>query len=734
MEIKRPYQVGGANPKVEKGSSHSAVKNTFALVSSIVTTSLITEGCGPVNPKAELVFPDLSKKNLGLDKEGLTLLQETRDSFKSFSNTARVASLDPNTGNKERTTEQIISDNISTSTGIEVNESDVHIPYDKLVPFWINIGPNTVSFMPVLVEVPVEGEENQTLMFLFGKSGQNDWGQAGLLNSPLPKPNPDGTIDPGNVTVYVNLTQNPEPNIDGFWISSDENAGFSTVLEFQPNEKGEIVITQTLPDKGSSSIPLEDNPALVPTQSSDKPVSLKVDAMLAQATSVPLTPTAPAPEEKPSAPMIEVDGIKLPDPKVTNPELFDIKNPDSPIVEFANAFSLKAEDVNTKLTIQVETPDSMPPFVVMRTSDGIALIMATQENSNWVWSEATQGALGDSLGIYIGETTTSGYFQNWSKEKQAFREILRKFNLYVSDYDLMWYTPVDPKWGLRPSENEFNFKNFDQGQLLNNGKMFVGQTLLQSNDNYMPQWQKNINPNDPQNRERIKKIGINQIETVIKHSPGTKYWGVLSELEHPSRGNYWVTAMGGLNDLTWMKDFYDAAHDANPEAKLYYSDFDIEFGGEKADKVYHTIKTLKEMGAPINAIAFQLHLNGKDFTDPNTRAQKMEALREQIRRYNDIGIEVIAPEMDIAMMNVSNDQNTRFKLQADIEYDLIKVLLQENVKVISHFGGSDATNWRNQSKYGGGPDANATPFMEDGSPKPNYYAGVKALLDFISEK
>lgn len=431
--------------------------------------------------------------------------------------------------------------------------------------------------------------------------------------------------------------------------------------------------------------------------------------------------------------MIDVDGVKVPDPKVSNPELFDLKNPDSPVVQFANAFGIKPEEVGD-LTPKLITSIDGKQFVVLIDKNRYPLLIIKESaDENWILAKATEGNLGPYAGAFFGETTTSGYFQDWAKEREVFRKILNNFNLYVSDYDLMWFTPVDPKWGLRPSETEFNFKNFDEGRALNNEKTLIAQTLLQSNTNYMPKWQNDINPNNAQNRERIRKIGITQIETVIKHAPDVKYWGVISELEHPSRSNYWVTAMGGLDELTWLKDFYVTAHNANPVAQLFYSDFDIEFGGTKADRIFDIIKTLKEMGTPINAVAFQFHLNGKDFIDPNVRVQKMETLREEIRRYKEIGIEVIAPEMDIAMMNISSNEKERFRIQAEIEYDLIKTLLEEDVRIISHFGGTDATNWRNQSKYGGGPDSDATPFMEDGSRKPNYYADMKAIINFLSK-
>jgi hypothetical protein len=126
------------------------------------------------------------------------------------------------------------------------------------------------------------------------------------------------------------------------------------------------------------------------------------------ATSLPTNTPIPSPTATPtpSVPMIDVDGIQVPDPKASNPELFDLKNPDSPIVQFANAFGIKPEDVVSGLHAELDTPaSSNAPFSVLRTNDGIALMMATQENGQWKWQEATPGeywfAQGKEMGAYM---------------------------------------------------------------------------------------------------------------------------------------------------------------------------------------------------------------------------------------------------------------------------------------------------------------------------------------------
>lgn len=117
----------------------------------------------------------------------------------------------------------------------------------------------------------------------------------------------------------------------------------------------------------------------------------------------------------PSVPMIEVGGLQIPDPHVSNPELFDVTKPDSPIVEFANAFGVTPEEVG-ELTPEVKTAADGSQFAVLTTSDlpstadfdesGTPLMIAEQgENGEWVWSE---NRLQDSPDIIFMTTVDLG--------------------------------------------------------------------------------------------------------------------------------------------------------------------------------------------------------------------------------------------------------------------------------------------------------------------------------------
>jgi len=117
------------------------------------------------------------------------------------------------------------------------------------------------------------------------------------------------------------------------------------------------------------------------------------------------TPTATPTATPTPIPTIQVGNLSVPDPRATNPELFDLTKKDSPIVEYAKAFNVKPADVLASLHPKIEKPKGMPEFITMRTSDGVALMMATQnENGEWVWQKATPGPYWHAQDKFMGVT------------------------------------------------------------------------------------------------------------------------------------------------------------------------------------------------------------------------------------------------------------------------------------------------------------------------------------------
>ncbi|GIR72516.1 MAG: hypothetical protein CM15mP75_0280 [Flammeovirgaceae bacterium] len=173
------------------------------------------------------------------------------------------------------------------------------------------------------------------------------------------------------------------------------------------------------------------------------------------------------------------------------------------------------------------------------------------------------------------------------------------------------------------------------------------------------------------------------------------------------------------------------------KAKLEIRDFNIAFGGKKADGLYQLIKHLKNSNIPIDAIGFQCHLN----TNINYNYDEMY---ENIKRFQDIGVDVYITELDVGMnlwggegkprrkvsdvIKNENDWKNYFEKQNKIYYNVIKTARLAGVKLISDWGFRDDVpygNWRKDQK--------AWMLNKDYSKKQAYYEVLKALYETLEK-
>lgn len=85
---------------------------------------------------------------------------------------------------------------------------------------------------------------------------------------------------------------------------------------------------------------------------------------------------------------------------------------------------------------------------------------------------------------------------------------------------------------------------------------------------------------------------------------------------------------------------FHAARAADPHAKLYANDFNIEGPGPKSTAYQNLIKTLKKEKVPIDGIGIQSHLIVGELP-PN--------ITENLRAFTELGVEVALTELDIRM-------------------------------------------------------------------------------------
>ena len=113
-------------------------------------------------------------------------------------------------------------------------------------------------------------------------------------------------------------------------------------------------------------------------------------------------------------PTIQVGDIQVPDPKASNPALFNLNNTDSPIVQFAKAFEISPADVQLQGP-QLLTSRGEKQFIVFTTLDlpntkdidetGIPLIIAIKNDKDeWIWSGSSLKEMCGLNGLKCGST------------------------------------------------------------------------------------------------------------------------------------------------------------------------------------------------------------------------------------------------------------------------------------------------------------------------------------------
>ena len=232
-----------------------------------------------------------------------------------------------------------------------------------------------------------------------------------------------------------------------------------------------------------------------------------------------------------------------------------------------------------------------------------------------------------------------------------------------------------------------------------------------------------------------KKVALERLEKHIKTVVG-RYkgriigWDVFNE--SIIDGGDGMTE--GLRNFSWYKvagpevltKAFKWAHQADPKAKLYYNDYNIEQGavqnkGKHASSMLLLKRLIKE-GAPITGVGIQGHWH----LDTN-----LADVEKAIENYASLGLKVSITELDVTATGDNSgafgvNQGDRkipaenYQKQAEVYKKLFEIFMRHSnvVERVTFWGLSDTRSWRR------GQDA----LLFDGqlNPKPAFKAVIEA--------
>jgi endo-1,4-beta-xylanase len=285
----------------------------------------------------------------------------------------------------------------------------------------------------------------------------------------------------------------------------------------------------------------------------------------------------------------------------------------------------------------------------------------------------------------------------------AYAETLaREFGSITAENAMKW-APIHPDesvWRWQPADRLVEFARAHN--MLVHGHVLVWHEQL-------PAWTSVAPP------RRLRAALEDHIRTLLSRYRGrVGSWDVVNEA---------LTSWGGLRHTIFLDrlgpgyvaEAFRIAHDADPDARLYYNDFGAEGLGRKSDAVHALARELLEDGVPIHGVGLQMHIDAA--SPPDT-----VNVGANVARLSALGLDVRISEMDVRVRRIP--ARDRRAAQRSVYRDLLAACLgSADLAGVSFWGVTDAHSWIHQ-RFG-----DDEPLLFDGAydRKPAYF-GVRDAL------
>jgi endo-1,4-beta-xylanase len=285
----------------------------------------------------------------------------------------------------------------------------------------------------------------------------------------------------------------------------------------------------------------------------------------------------------------------------------------------------------------------------------------------------------------------------------------REYNMLVAENAMKFDA-------LHPAQNTYNFAAADALVAFaqaNNMKV-RGHVLIWHNQ--IPGWLLNGNFT----RDQVIAIMQDHITTVMQHFAGKVVaWDVVNEAVSDNNGQMRSTFWSQKIGPEYITMAFQFARQADPNAKLYYNDYEIEQPGAKADAAFNIVSGLRNQGL-IDGVGWQMHkVNPFRISSAN---------ETNAARFLNLGLELTVTEMDIRI-TLPTDSN-ELQQQALGYGDVMRFCLTRCAALVT-WGFTDKFSWV-PSTFTNPPQGDALPFDMNYQPKPAYTAMLNELGGTLS--
>ncbi|KAF3766952.1 glycoside hydrolase family 10 /Carbohydrate-binding module family 1 [Cryphonectria parasitica EP155] len=245
-------------------------------------------------------------------------------------------------------------------------------------------------------------------------------------------------------------------------------------------------------------------------------------------------------------------------------------------------------------------------------------------------ANANLNQLAQSAGkLYFGSATDNGELSD-----SAYVAILSNYEEFGQ------ITPGNTqKWEYtEPTEGDFTYT---EGDVITDFAEANGQILRCHNlvwYNQLPSWV----TSDTWTNETLTAVVQAHIESEVGHYKGQCYaWDVVNEaLDDNDPTGYRTDVFYETMGVWYIPLAFATAAATDPDAKLYYNDYNIEYAGNKATAAVELVQMVQAYGAKIDGVGLQGHFIVGETPSEST-------LLAQIETFAALGVEVAYTEVDV---------------------------------------------------------------------------------------
>jgi endo-1,4-beta-xylanase len=194
---------------------------------------------------------------------------------------------------------------------------------------------------------------------------------------------------------------------------------------------------------------------------------------------------------------------------------------------------------------------------------------------------------------------------------------------------------------IHPEENRYNWAAADKivAFAQKNGILLRGHNLCWHNQ--APNWFFKKGDSTISKAELLTRLKTHITDVVTRYKGKIYAWDVVNEaILDGSDKVYRESEFYKIIGEEYIEKAFEYAHAADPQAKLFYNDYNTE-NALKRDRIYQLLKKLKDKGVPIHGVGLQGHWS---IYEPS--ATELEA---SIAQFASLGLELQFTEVDVSV-------------------------------------------------------------------------------------